>query len=156
MIAVLLAAASGCNKREFIPIEGRVTAGGKPLVDVKVTFLPDSLAGNDGNTAEGITDADGRYKLMSPRDKQAGTVTGPHRVVLIDLHALPALGGGSLVVQPPEGAAEAPRKKAILGQPRRFPGKYESPRETPFRDVIVDSAHRTFDFDVEPMKKGDS
>jgi hypothetical protein len=112
-VAVAMAALVGCGgSREFAEVEGRVTLDGQPLTDVEIVFLPDPARGNQGNNASAYPDADGRYRLQALRDNRAGTVLGPHRVVVLDLTA----------IVPPGGQAGS--------KPRRFPPKYGAATDT--------------------------
>jgi hypothetical protein len=131
-VAVGLAAIVGCGPgREFAEVEGRVTLDGQPLTDVEIVFLPDPARGNQGNNASAYTDADGRYRLHATRDDRAGTVLGPHRVVVHDL----------TVIVPPGGQPGA--------KPRRFPSNYGDAAATPFKDVEITSGKQTLDFDIK-------
>jgi hypothetical protein len=145
LIAVGAAAAGGCSGREFAEVEGQVTLDGKPLTDVEIVFMPDSTKGNKGNSASAYPDADGRYRLQTPRDNRAGTVLGPHRVVVIDLSAIAPLGGGA---PPAPGGANAPATRSGA-KSRRFPQKYGDVADTPFKDVEIKSGKQTLDFDLK-------
>jgi hypothetical protein len=147
VFAVVMA---GCGGKEFVPVEGRVTLNGKPLPEVEVKFLPDN--GKEGNTASAVTDADGRYKLESSRDKRSSTITGPHRVILIDLPAHPMYGMGAPANLTAPGKVPKESQGPKRPQPRRYPKIYEEPLKTPLRDVNVDREHRTFEFDLGAEK----
>lgn len=144
LAAAVVLASAGCGGREFAEVAGRVTLDGKPLADVEVVFLPDSLKGNHANTASAVTDADGRYQLYTPRDNRAGTVLGAHRVVVIDLTMVADAAGAGGPPRPGQAAAALPGTK-----PRRFPTAYGSAGETPFRDVDVTPGRQTLDFDLK-------
>jgi hypothetical protein len=69
---VLCCAASamfaGCGKGDakLIPVEGKVTAGGKPLTTGTVIFYPDVQRGNlSKEEPRGAIDADGNYTLLT-------------------------------------------------------------------------------------------
>ncbi len=73
--------ASGCEpaKRPALgTVTGTVTLDGRPLPDALVLFTPEG----PGRTAQGRTDADGRYALVYLRDI-AGATLGPHTVQII-------------------------------------------------------------------------
>jgi hypothetical protein len=144
LFALALCAGAGCGGgREFAEVGGTITFDGQPLGDVEVVFLPDSLEGNGGNNAGGYTDEQGRYKLRSPRDGKDGTVLGRHRVIVVDLTAIPDVAVGS----PPPGGISAP--KAPRSSKPRFPQDYSDPLKTPFKDVEVKSGKQTLDFDLK-------
>lgn len=74
---VLLIAAlsfAGCGGNQFGSVSGTVTLNGKPLAGATVEF---SLAG--GSPAYGVTDDEGRYKLLWSADQQ-GAPIGMNRV----------------------------------------------------------------------------
>jgi hypothetical protein len=139
----------GCSGRQFAEVEGTVTLDGKPLDEVEVVFVPDSLKGNPGNNASAYTDAQGHYKLRSERDQKDGTVLGPHRVILIDLPAQPDLRPGSAL--PPGEAARTPMPSKP--KTRRFPVRYEDTQLTPFKEVEVKPGKQTLDFDVKSARQ---
>jgi hypothetical protein len=147
VVALGSAAAVGCGGREFAEVEGRVTLDGRPLPDVEIVFMPDPARGNQGNNASAFTDADGRYRLHAPRDNRAGTVLGPHRVVVHDLTMVVSPSGPGMA---PPGAAAAPALPQAPGsKPRRFPTKYGDAAETPFKDVEIKPGKQTLDFDLK-------
>ena len=77
LIAVLLAAGCGGGGVELGDVSGRVTLDGKPLPNALVRFQPEK----GGRSAQGITDADGRYKLnYSARD--TGALAGKSKVLI--------------------------------------------------------------------------
>jgi hypothetical protein len=143
------ALAFGCSGRQFAEVEGTVTLDGKPLEEVEVVFVPDSLKGNPGNNASAYTDAQGHYKLRSERDQRDGTVLGPHRVIVIDLPAQPDLRPGG-ALQPGEAA-----QKPMPSKPksRRFPVAYEDTQLTPFKEAEVKFGKQTLDFEIKSARR---
>lgn len=83
---VLAALASpGCeNRPQPVPAEGVLTIGGKPAANISVQFMPDALQGSKGPTSFAITDAEGKFQLVT-QDGQTGAMPGPHTVILADL-----------------------------------------------------------------------
>jgi hypothetical protein len=76
-------ALAGCgNGRSVgpcVPVQGKVTLGGKPLVGGRVTFVP--LEGNaSGPRPEGDIDAKGRYSLTT--GGKEGAPVGKYRATL--------------------------------------------------------------------------
>jgi hypothetical protein len=74
-------------------VEGTVTLDGAPLPDVEVVFVPDPARGNTGNNASAVTDAQGRYRLRSPKEGRDGAAVGAHRVVVTDLRMVADVTG---------------------------------------------------------------
>lgn len=113
-------------------VSGMVTLDGKPLPDVEVQFLPDPEQDTRGATARCYTDEQGRFALRSERHQKDGALVGTHRVVFIDIAALPN----------PIGQAEPPKKN-------RVPSAYTDPNQTPFRAVEVKPGDQTLNFDLK-------
>jgi hypothetical protein len=82
LLAVVLAV-SGCDSTaidysdlELIPVTGKVTLDDKPLVGARVRFI-----GDDGSGSEGVTDADGNYRLRYDSNKM-GAKPGKKKVTI--------------------------------------------------------------------------
>lgn len=70
---VFAACVAGCGRGPRPPlgiVEGVVTLDGRPLAAASVRFTPHG----PGRTAQGITDSDGRYKLLYLRDLPGANV----------------------------------------------------------------------------------
>jgi hypothetical protein len=81
-----LAAAFGCQReppRQFAPVEGTVTKGGKPLANVVVVFWGDPESGTLALLSSGATDAAGHYRLHTDQGDD-GAVVGRHRVCIVE------------------------------------------------------------------------
>ena len=72
----------GCGSTKIVPVSGRVTLDGRPLVGAHVVFQPIATGGevNPGCGSYGITDADGRFTLRIVDSEQPGAYLGEHRV----------------------------------------------------------------------------
>lgn len=80
-VGVLALPGCGGSKLAYVPVTGRVTLGGKPLVGVEVAFYPEA-PGKDGLPySQAVTGPDGRYKLTCI-NKKDGAVVGKHRVTV--------------------------------------------------------------------------
>jgi hypothetical protein len=80
-----LVAALGCGQEPYqvAPVSGRVTLNGKPLPNAFVHFGPvGTQERNPGPTAQGKTDAEGRYTLRLDISDRAGAVVGQSRVYI--------------------------------------------------------------------------
>jgi hypothetical protein len=88
-IAVSLLLTTGClvgcrpAAPHAVPVSGRVTLNGEPLVGANVNFQPVSDKGSADSVAMGSygkTDGDGRYQLKLVSPDQPGALVGKHRV----------------------------------------------------------------------------
>src|SRR5262245_58731342 len=80
---------AGCKDKlpEFGLVTGTVTAKGKPLKGMTVTFMPDPGKGNElPYNGSGQTDAQGKYTLEwgFKGQKGQGAALGWNRVIVID------------------------------------------------------------------------
>jgi hypothetical protein len=88
-LCCLAGALAGCKEPlEFGQVSGKVSLNGKPLDEVRVVFLPDPQAGNQGVHSEGVSDAQGKYELIYSQDYETkGALVGQHRVMVEDIAA---------------------------------------------------------------------
>jgi len=80
--ALLLLSGCGPGGPAKAPVSGQILVDGQPVQGLRVTFAP---VGSDkspypGPGSYGETDQDGRYTLVSVKDKRRGAVVGPCRV----------------------------------------------------------------------------
>jgi hypothetical protein len=75
----LLLGLAGCGSPDGVTVTGRVTLDGRPLPNAEVTFHP--LGDTKGLGGSAVTDADGRYELVSARVNK-GVAPGEYRVVV--------------------------------------------------------------------------
>lgn len=136
LLALAIPACAGSHP-ETAEVEGSVLWHKKPLANVEIQFVPDSLNGTTGPRSTAVTDEQGRYFLLFD-DDQAGAVVGKHRVLLIENDQAQRAGKG-------REHAVAPPKKAA-NQPAVGP-EYSKAGTTPLgRDVV--SGKQTIDFDL--------
>ena len=145
-LAALLPFVAGCGGTKFAPVSGRVTMGGKPLAGVVVSFQPIAESRNvdpgPGSTA--ITDADGRFTLISQLDKRTGAVVGKHRV------RISPAGEG------PAGDADAADPKTKKPAGPTIPAAYNSKSDLEF--TVPQEGTDQANFVIDPGKgdgKGD-
>ncbi|MEW4564277.1 carboxypeptidase regulatory-like domain-containing protein [Bremerella sp. JC770] len=75
---LMLAPLSGCGKESnVLPVTGKVTLDGKPLVGATVNFTP--VDGPQRTTARGTIDEAGQYELRLT-SQQKGALLGKHLV----------------------------------------------------------------------------
>lgn len=129
VLFVVVLVATGCEKPpDFGRVKGTVTMNGKPLDQVRVLFLPDPEANNQGAHSVCITDDDGNYDLIYSKDVEIhGAIVGWQRVVVEDI------------------AAENSRDKY---RPIRIPAAYSSSAQTPLK-FEVKPDEQTFDIKIE-------
>lgn len=92
MAFVLIAVVIGCGptSHKVAEVSGTVKMDGKPLTGASITFVPIASKGNEnpGPTAQGKTNAEGRYKLdVDP--STPGAVVGKCRVYITTLISEP-------------------------------------------------------------------
>ena len=84
----LLALTACISQPPLVEVTGVVLLDGKPMPDALVQFLPDPDQGTRGPRGSGVTDADGRFKLVCDNER-AGAVVGVHRVLVQDVRTFP-------------------------------------------------------------------
>jgi hypothetical protein len=127
----------GCSsKPELGQVTGTVRAGGQPLANVLVTFVPQADGPAAGTRSMGTTDEQGRYQLRTER-QEAGALVGQHKVIVEDLAIYQA-------PRSPDGT--------VLSIPRpRFAPAYSDPLHSPLtREVKL--GHQTIDLDLEAAR----
>src|SRR6478735_5547388 len=77
---LLLAGCGSATKRG--QVDGVVVRQGRPVGNVVVTFMPDEKS--TGGRAQGVTDAQGRFRLRG-EDQKEGALVGTYRVIVEDL-----------------------------------------------------------------------
>jgi hypothetical protein len=115
LVLAVITVCLGCGGDQFGDVTGKVTLDGEPLAGATVEFSPEG-----GSPAYGVTDPQGKYKLLFSSDQKGATV-GSHRVRITSFN------------------------EAKPGQKERVPMKYN--RKT---DLVreVKSGNQTFDFDL--------
>jgi hypothetical protein len=84
VVGLLLAAVGCTERRDYVPVSGRVTLDGKPMAGGGVAFEPVAPEGKRDSLAfgsYGATDADGRFTLVGLKGDR-GAAVGPHRVAI--------------------------------------------------------------------------
>ena len=129
LLLVSLTVTAGCQRKpqsQFVPIEGTLTRGGKPLADVIVVFWGDPDGESPLPPSSGVTDAAGHFRLHTDQGDE-GAAVGRHRVCLLDRSALPNR------MHAPTG--EPARRPTELSYPSQssIPSGYSRREETPLR-----------------------
>lgn len=116
----------GCAREpEYGFVEGVVTRDGRPLEEVQVRFVPSpdhEFPG--GYTAQGLTDANGRYRLYTGLASKQGAIVGRHRVCVIDANDFEATG-------------------------KRIPPAYYRTSQTPLGSVEVRPGDQIYDIAID-------
>ena len=93
MLVLAVALLSGCGDGKKIPplaeISGVVVAGGQPLSQVKVVFIPETVEGkvlDAPQPSTAVTDEAGKFTLLYLGDpNQRGAAIGSHRITMDDI-----------------------------------------------------------------------
>lgn len=151
--------AVGCGpSTEFATVEGTVTQGGQPLPGVAVIFVPTVEGQRDAFRATGITNADGRYTLVSDSGRE-GVTAGSYRVCLIDTQAI-ATPKIALPKALQKKLTETPvdvskLKSSSKPPPSRLPLAYNDIERTPIPSIEAKPGKQVFTFDIPvPPKQG--
>jgi hypothetical protein len=75
-----LVGAAGCARHSIVPVSGKVTLDGKPLVRAIVIFQPESEELNPGPGSQGRTDTSGEFTLQLMTKDVKGAMVGRHKV----------------------------------------------------------------------------
>jgi hypothetical protein len=109
----------GCGP-SFKPVEGVVTLDGKPVEGATVFFTAED---GSGNSASGLTDANGKFTLTAGAKK--GVLAGNYKVLITRTKALGAGGNpGMMKMKPgsPEYIEQMEKKKGKAGKGGLMPG----------------------------------
>jgi hypothetical protein len=123
-VLIALVGLASCESRPaFAEVSGVVLLDGQPMPEALVVFLPDPERGTNGPRCSGVTDAQGRFRLMRD-DRGSGAVVGFHRVLVQDRRTFPP-----------------PREKHVGGEPPVMPPsrvsrRYEHAGSTPLRQQV--------------------
>ncbi len=83
LLAVLSIAFCGCSKKDYslAPVSGTITADGKPVDKLRVSFSPEPVGDNYsvGPYSTGVTNAEGKFTLITRHD-ETGAVPGKHKL----------------------------------------------------------------------------
>jgi len=125
---------AGCSSSSpLVEVEGVVTIDGVPAGNLLIQFTPvDWTSGSPIVSSHAVSDANGRFVLMSTKNK-AGAVVGTHKVTVVDN----ALG----IEEEPGGAIskKLPRN--------RVPSLYSSATTTPI-ELRVEAARKEYEVQV--------
>src|SRR5688500_3756567 len=84
-LAMLLAL--GCGRDPDLPplypVTGTITLDGKPLPDAGVIFIP--YGPTLGSGSQALTDAEGKYNLLTQMTDESGAAEGEHQVLISKL-----------------------------------------------------------------------
>ncbi|MGH7168896.1 MAG: hypothetical protein ACRELG_01275 [Gemmataceae bacterium] len=141
----ILPALAGCSSKPvFVPVEGKVLQGGKPLAGVIVEFHPETDALGPRSTS-GPTNEAGHYRLRGLHGED-GAVVGVHHVCLFDTRGLAYNIFGRLPKKRlnskeyQDKVARIKIKIEDVWEPAspslRIPTSYNRPNETPLRIEI--------------------
>jgi hypothetical protein len=142
VVAAMVSANSGCRHKGMeSQVEGTVTWKNEPLRGVSVSFVPDGELGESVLRSVGTTDEAGHYVLRCLNGK-AGTVAGPHRVLIVDPVVDPSRAMKGERTKEPLGA----KAKGLRENPR-FPTLYAKLESTPLRKEVA-AGKQQIDFNL--------
>ncbi len=128
LFATAIVSTTGCGsgRPSTFTVTGTVTYRGKPLEGARVMFIP-----KDTRPASGLTDAEGRFTLLSfaPGD---GAVVGEHVVCIAKFVPDPNDRGGS----------PYPKMLSVLSD------RYATPLQSPLRATVTKEGPNDFRFDL--------
>jgi len=119
LLGLSVTVCAGCGGVKYEPVQGVITFNGKPLDNSQVQFLPDPQEKSKGPRSTGVSDKEGRFKLVA-EDGQPGAVVGKHRVLVQDLNQWEG-------IRPGREDSNKPLK------PSRIPMKYTDVVQTPLK-----------------------
>src|SRR5262249_5806187 len=95
--------------------------------------------------------------LRTERHHTDGALVGTHRVVFVDIAALPSPGelpgmGGMFAREDAAGLAAVPRREQ-KPKKNRVPAWYTDPNQTPYRTVEVKLGDQMLNFDLQTGRR---
>lgn len=152
-----LLAMSGCGGASSIgavPVTGTVTLDGQPVEGAAVTFAPQEK----GRAAAGVTDASGKFVLMTERPKD-GAVPGAYRVGITKYErSVNRIAPGETDIDAIYAAAEAAGEDISGTGARRgnekvpnnlLPERYKDPQSSPLNAQVTEDGENDFTFDLQ-------
>lgn len=135
----LLPLGCGSSKVPVYPVEGKVTFEGKPLPGGgTIAFVP--LKSQEGKTAGGEIDANGRFRL-STHSSGDGSMAGEFRVVITQAaHKEP---------EPSPDGTKAPKAGSILPAHDRIPPIYSDHHNSPLTATVEAKSLNELTFDLK-------
>jgi hypothetical protein len=133
-VVLALGLLAGCSGRVYLgQVEGTVRAGGQPLDNVLITFVPAKDGEHAAIRSMAVTDAEGRYRLKTEQQLD-GALVGPHKVIIEDLAIYQAKRSpdGTVTDIPPE----------------RFGPRYSDPLRSPLSHD-VQPGQQTIDLELQ-------
>ncbi len=149
LLGVAAVMPAGCQRGpRFVPVEGTVTFGGKPLAGAIVEFYPEPGTVGPRSRSE-ATDAAGHYRLRGVRDGTEGAVVGSHRVCVLDVrNQIALLSSNALNRLPQETQKKVARLKQAEAASPQIPPHYSHQKETPLR-VEVRPETQVIDLEIK-------
>jgi hypothetical protein len=121
---------TGCGGPKTVPVNGIVTLDGRPLARATVIFIAQDAAGRDAN---GFTDAEGRFALMTNAPKD-GAMPGSYKIVV---HYSEATEPGAQYSNPEDARKAGAKAAAEKGRTKpRLPSKYTDAEQTVLQQQV--------------------
>lgn len=134
-VVCLVGCSGGGSEKETAPAMGVVKVNGKPVGGATVTFYPE-----EGKSASGETDADGKFTLTT-YETGDGAVVGKHKVTVT------VVVGGAEEEMPssdPDGLAKLEEEQAK----NPIPEKYRSLETTDLTKEVKSGEDNNFDLEL--------
>lgn len=133
LLVLLSVCAVGCGRSDgLVSVGGIVTLDGGPLDGAVVTFHPQT--DSSGNGGSGVTDAAGRFALVSPQGKK-GISPGEYRVT-VSRRKLPPQVEAKLAEAKAAGVAPMVSQAEMAAATEAVPAAYTSPQTTTLTQTI--------------------
>jgi hypothetical protein len=116
LVTIIVELSVGCGSiRGHVPVEGKVSLDGKPLVDATVMFTP--TRANQPGPFVGATDAEGKFTLRDSENSHAGVAAGEYSVII------------ATVKSDPKDESPPTKKEIVPAEYRSGTKKFEVPRD---------------------------
>jgi len=124
-LLVIAVAVSGCGSKHpaTAKVSGTVFYKGSPVAGAGITFLP-----GVGRPATGMTDAQGRFELMT-NEPGDGALPGEHKVAVTKM-------------------TPGPSKEPYAPMLNLLPSKYASPATSPLTETVQAGQANHFEFNL--------
>lgn len=130
--SLLLIASVGCGSSSgTVPLKGKVTLDGAPLVNASISFIPQGT----GRQATGTTDSNGEF-AMSTIDPKDGCMPGTYKVAIVPATPMEESTEGMSADEAMAAAAAAAAKRKGKPSGPQVPEAYTRVDKTPLTQEV--------------------